>query len=198
MKSAVVGVCLVAGCLMSFVLVAGVKVRAGDDDHRDGDSRIATGLRIAPVPLKFKRADCEEVGIGSYVNAVGGCNDCHTCPSYAPGHSPYGPPFGPPGGGDGKINDKNYLAGGVLFDPPGVTSAYLTPDTASGLPEEGNTFAEFRHLIRTGHDPDENNRILQVMPWPIFRNMTDDDLRYLQLPQGDSARRTWRVRRSRT
>jgi hypothetical protein len=163
---------------MSFVLVAGVKVRAGDDDHRGRDSRIETGLRIAPVPLHFKRADREEVGIGSYlVNAVGGCNDCHTCPSYAPGHSPYGPPFGPPGGGDGKINDKNYLAGGVVFNPPGVTSANLTPDTVSGLPEEGNTFTEFKNLIRTGHDPDENNRILQVMPWPVFRNMTDDDLR---------------------
>jgi hypothetical protein len=108
------------------------------------------------------------------VNAVGGCNDCHTRPSYEPGHDPYGPPFGPPGRGDGKVNATNYLAGGVLFDPPGVTSANLTPD--DGKPE-GHTFKEFEALIRTGHDADEGGRILQVMPWPVFRNMTDRDLR---------------------
>jgi hypothetical protein len=181
MKRSVLGVCLVAGCLMSFVFLVSVKVRAGADDH-DRDSRIARGFQITPVSLHFKREDREAVGSGSYlVNAVGGCNDCHTCPSYAPGHNPYGLPFGPPNGGDGKINDKNYLAGGVVFNPPGVTSANLTPDKASGLPEEGNTFAQFRHLMRTGHDPAENNRILQVMPWPVFRNMTDEDLRSIYL-----------------
>jgi len=75
------------------------------------------------------------------------------------------------------VNGANYLAGGVLFDPPGVMSANLTPATKGGQPEQGNSFAEFEHLIRTGHDPDEGNRILQVMPWPVFRNMTDRDLR---------------------
>jgi len=31
-------------------------------------------------------------------------------------------------------------------------------------------------LIRTGRDPDDGE-ILQVMPWPVFRNMSDHDLR---------------------
>jgi hypothetical protein len=132
---------------------------------------------MSPVPLHFSHERREQVGLGSYlVNAVGSCNDCHTCPSFAPGHNPYGPPFGPLGGGDGKVNSKNYLAGGVVFSPPGVKSANLTPDPISHLPE-GNTFAQFKHLIRTGHDPDEGNRILQVMPWPVYRFMTDQDLR---------------------
>ena len=175
MKRSVIGVSLVGGLLLSFVLLPVVHVRAHDDDDRDG--RIRQGFQISPVPLHFSRERREQVGLGSYlVNAVGGCNDCHTCPSYAPGHNPYGPPLGPPGG-DGKINSKNYLAGGVLFTPPGVKSANLTPDPVSHLPEEGNTFAKFKHLIRTGHDPDEGDRILQVMPWPVFRNMTDEDLR---------------------
>ena len=26
------------------------------------------------------------------------------------------------------------------------------------------------------HDPDDPDEILQVMPWPIFRNMTDHDI----------------------
>lgn len=175
MRRSVIGLSLVGGFLLSFVLLAVAHVRAHDDDDRD--SRIRQGFKISPVPLHFSHERSELVGWGSYlVNAVGGCNDCHTCPSYAPGHNPYGPPFGPVGGGDGKINSKNYLAGGVVFNPPGVTSANLTPDPVSHLPEEGNTFATFKHLIRTGHDPEENNRILQVMPWPVFRNMTDEDL----------------------
>src|SRR5581483_414821 len=108
------------------------------------------------------------VGMGSYlVNAVGGCNDCHTCPSYAQGENPFA-------GGNGTINSTNYLAGGVQFGP--FTSANLTPDLTNGLPE-GHTFEEFVTLLRTGHDPDKPNQILQVMPWPIYRNMTDHDLR---------------------
>jgi hypothetical protein len=172
----------VAGALLLFlVLLAPIHPRAQEgrdeqnDEQGDDDSRVAIGLRIAPVHLSFRQSDREAVGLGSYlVNAVGGCNDCHTCPSYEPGHNPYGPPFGPPGGGDGRINSVNYLAGGVVFDPPGVTSANLTP--VNGFPE-GHTFAEFKRLIRTGRDPDEPDHILQVMPWPIYRNMSDDDLR---------------------
>jgi hypothetical protein len=175
MKHTIVGLMLVGGTLASFAMLGAVRVGAHDDDDRGG--RIERGLRISPVPLHIAPGKRARVGMGSYlVNAVGGCNDCHTCPSYAPGHNPYGPPFGPPGGGDGKINGTNFLAGGVVFNPPGVKSANLTPDTTSHLPEEGNTFDQFRHLIRTGHDPEEGNRILQVMPWPVFRNMSDDDL----------------------
>src|SRR5206468_4163503 len=115
------------------------------------------GFRIAPVPLRLEGKDHKLVGLGSYlVNAVGGCNDCHTCPSYAPGHNPYGPPFGPLGGGDGKVNSANYLAGGVPFFPPDVYSANITPNPTTGQPE-GHTFKEFLKLIRTGHDPDDGH-----------------------------------------
>jgi len=52
MKRVVMSVCVVAGCLISFVLLANVKVRAGHDDRddrdRDRDSRVATGFRIIP------------------------------------------------------------------------------------------------------------------------------------------------------
>lgn len=136
-------------------------------------SLVVRGLHIAPVPLDLRHKNRELVGLGSYlVNAVGGCNDCHTCPSYAPGveHNPYA-------GGDGQINADNYLAGGLDFQlGPGVvvTSANLTPDD-HGRPE-GHTFDEFKAILRTGHDPDEN-RTLQVMPWPVYRNMTEGDMR---------------------
>jgi hypothetical protein len=177
MKRSVIGVSLVGVLLLSFVLLTVVKGRASDQRDDDRDPRIAQGFRISPVPLNLKGRDPELVGLGSYlVNAVGVCADCHSCPTYAPGHNPYGPPFGPPGGGDGKINNKNYLAGGVMFNPPGVVSANLTPEGDKRLPE-GHTFREFRTLIRTGRDADEGGRILQVMPWPVYRNMSDHDLR---------------------
>jgi hypothetical protein len=180
MKPSAIMITVAGAFLLLFVVLAPIHPRAQESsneqsDELGGDSRVEIGLRIAPVPLSFPPRERGAVGLGSYlVNAVGGCNDCHTCPSYEPGHNPFGPPFGPPGGGDGKINGANYLAGGVLFDPPGVTSANLTP--VNGLPE-GHTFAEFESLIRTGRDPDEPGHILQVMPWPVFRNMSDHDLR---------------------
>ena len=129
--------------------------------------RIQKGLEIAPVPLNFRGKDRNLVGLGSYiVNAQAACNDCHTCPSYAPGHNPFE-------GGDGQINSVNYLAGGVPFGP-NIVSANITPDE-TGKPA-GLTFEEYLQLIRTGEDPDEPGEKLQVMPWPIFRNMNDHDI----------------------
>jgi hypothetical protein len=138
-----------------------------EDAARREKKRIKTGLEIAPVPLDFRNKDKDLVGLGSYiVNAQAACADCHTCPTYAPGHNPFQ-------GGDGQINATNYLAGGVPFGPT-IVSANITPD-ASGKPA-GLEFEEYLQLIRTGHDPDEPDEILQVMPWPIFRNMSDHDI----------------------
>jgi hypothetical protein len=128
--------------------------------------RIQQGLAIAPVPLDFRHKDRNLVGLGSYiVNAQAACADCHSCPTYAPGHNPFE-------GGDGQLNATNYLGGGVPFGP--IISANITPDE-NGKPA-GLDFDEYLELIRTGHDPDEPGEILQVMPWPIFRNMTDHDI----------------------
>lgn len=141
---------------------------------RDSDSRVQQGFRIAPTHLDLEGKNRGLVGLGSYlVNASGGCNDCHSCPSFAKGieHNPY---FG----GDGRINAEGYLAGGVPFQlgPNFVLrSANLTPD-ADGKPA-GLTWDEFLSAIRTGVDPHEAPRTLQVMPWPVFRNLTDHDLR---------------------
>jgi hypothetical protein len=127
-------------------------------------TRVLIGLRIAPVPLDFARKSRIQVGLGSYlVNAAGGCNDCHTHPSFAPGGDPFqGQPT--------MINSDQYLTGGRQFGP--ITSRNLTPD-AEGMPA-GLTFQQFKTLLRTGRD---EGRILQVMPWPVFANLSDGDLR---------------------
>ena len=164
----------VAGAfLLSFCFLAILHVRADSDG---GDSRAVIGLKIAPVHLTLHGLNRERVGVGSYlVNAVAGCNDCHTCPSYAPGHSPYGPPFGPPGGGDGQINSENYLAGGVPFNPPGVISPNLTPDPDGGL--GGWSDDEIIRAIRTGVGKD-GRRLDPAMPSSASLGaLTDEDVR---------------------
>jgi hypothetical protein len=157
------------------LLLAGTqhKAQANDDWFLDGDqSRILTGYKIAPVPLHLTRkSDVKLVGLGSYlVNAVGGCNDCHTNPPYAPGGNPFQ-------GQKKVVNAAHYLAGGVAFGP--FISRNLTPQGPKGLPA-GHTYAEFRQIMRTGVDLDHVHPmispLLQVMPWPVYQDLTERDL----------------------
>jgi len=114
------------------------------DERDDSESKIKRGFAITPVPLNLEGKKRALVGLGSYiVNAQGGCNDCHRCPSYAPGHNPFA-------GGDGQINATNYLAGGVPFGPT-LKSANITPN-AEGNPN-GLSLEQFVQAIRTGTDP---------------------------------------------
>jgi hypothetical protein len=133
-------------------------------------SRIQRGFAIAPVPLSLRGRDLALVGLGSYlINAAGGCNDCHTNPSYAAGGNPFqGQPT--------RINAAHYLAGGMAFGP--FISRNLTPD-ANGLPA-GLTYAQFSQEMRTGVDLKQVHPqlpLLQVMPWPLYQNLLDRDLR---------------------
>jgi hypothetical protein len=82
----------------------------------------------------------------------------------------------------------------ALTSPLHIISRNLTPDR-TGLPEGGHTFEEFKEIIRTGKDFDHlhpacsgapnlgcmpapfNGDLLQIMPWPVYKNMTDHDLR---------------------
>jgi hypothetical protein len=135
--------------------------------------KVIRGLRLSPVPLDLDGTSLPLVGLGSYiVNAQGGCNDCHTNPSYAPGGDPF---MGEPE----QINTAAYLAGGNPFGP--YVSRNLTP-CAEGKPA-GLTFEEFERVMRTGVDLKDgqsgppNTPILQVMPWPVYGKMTDCDLR---------------------
>ena len=175
-------------------------VRANDDEG-DVNPLVKRGFKIAPVPLKLHGKSRELVGLGSYlVNAAASCNDCHsagTATQYAMGGNPF---FGLPK----IVNQATYLGGGRDFGPfpgsPGpnrlthVYSRNLTPDK-TGLPAGGRTWLEFRQIMRTGVDLDHlhkpcsatltsdclpapfDSNLLQVMPWPVFQNMTDHDLR---------------------
>jgi hypothetical protein len=109
------------------------------------------------------------VGYGSYlVNAIGGCNDCHTNPSY----DPTGDPFK---GMTTKINTAGYLGGGQAFGP--FTSRNITPDSTGQVM---GGLANFKQTLRTGIDlkklHPEISPLLQVMPWPVHQNLTDRDI----------------------
>jgi hypothetical protein len=153
------------------------------------------------IQLNMANKDPDMVGLGSYlVNVAGDCNGCHTnnpSTEYLPSGNPYlrKPPEGP-FLGTKLVNPATYLGGGSdfgVFPSPGgavhIISRNLTPDK-SGRAEGGNTLAEFIQIIRTGIDLDHahpncptntpqcllppfNGDLLQVMPWPNFRNMSD-------------------------
>jgi hypothetical protein len=197
-----------AGLILMGTLLASPRVPAADDEHSSSDeSRIEVGLHIAPVHLVYAKHDRKLVGLGSYlVNAVIGCNGCHsagTGTEYADHHNPYqrlGPlgPFTPPK----IVNPVTYLGGGRDFlqigpitsptVPPHIVSRNLTPDE-TGIPAGG--FAEFFDSLRNGLDHDHlhpncngttittncfnppfNGDLLQVMPWPSLQELTDHDL----------------------
>jgi hypothetical protein len=173
MNKRVLSSLIVAATILS---VGSIRMFAGDDDSPDQAkaerNRIRIGFEIAPVPLNIRTKDAKNlnaVGLGSYlVNGPGGCNDCHTQPSFAPGGNPFM-------GEHKQINTENYLAGGQPFGP--VVSRNLTPE--NGLPA-GHTFEEFKNILRTGIDYDHAHPqfgpLLQVMPWPSLQNLTDHDI----------------------
>lgn len=172
----------------------------GRADSDDGEaSKIQIGFAIAPVHLNLHGKNRSLVGLGSYiVNAQGDCNGCHSAgpdSEFLFGGIPY---FGQR---PTQINPAVYLGGGNDFgtlDPAGLSAHIitrnLTPDK-TGLPEGGATFDEFVQMIRHGKDLDHwhptctgalgphcvpppfDGSLLQIMPWPIYANMTDHDLR---------------------
>lgn len=149
-------------CAVALVSASG---RESAEEREDSEVRI--GLKIAPVPLNLENKDIHQVGLGSYiVNAQVGCADCHSCPTYARGGNPYL-------GQHKQFSKKIYLAGGVPFGPV-IVSRNITPD-ALGKPA-GLSRDQFRHVLRTGDDPDHHGQLLQVMPWPYFQEMTNHDL----------------------
>jgi hypothetical protein len=126
-------------------------------------SKIQAGADIAPVPLKMNGLNPALVREGSYiVNAQGGCNDCHTVPSYAAGGNPFN-------GQVEQINAPCYLAGGAQFGPFVSRNLTLVPSR--------RTLEQFKNTMHNGADyRTDPPGILQVMPWPVYGKMSDREL----------------------
>jgi hypothetical protein len=188
-------------------LISTPRVHADDDQRDRDESKVQEGFEIAPVNLNLAGLNRALVGKGSYiVNAQGDCNGCHNSPDLGgefviPTGMPY---FLKPPQVRTRVNPAGYLGGGRDFGPypsatppgafPNIVSRNLTPDT-SGRPEGGRTLGEFFTIFRKGKDfdgvhptckgapnghclpPPFDGSLLQIMPWPVYGNMSDDDIR---------------------
>ena len=128
-----------------------------DSDEVGVRARAAQGLRISPVAVRtsgLTRRQMLRVGLGSYI--VNGTADCNGCHGSAAGFLAGGNPF---------FLDR---AGHVVW------SRNLTPDANTGLTLTEDQFVQ---TIRTGKDHLDQSRMLVVMPWLIYRWMSDEDLK---------------------
>lgn len=126
---------------------------------------------------------------GEYIVSTSGCHDCHTPFILGPngpepdmtrmlsGHpatltmGPV-PAVDPSTGwvwGGGETNTAFYGPWGVTY------AANLTPDENTGL----GIWTEdmFMRAIREGKHMGTSRPILPPMPWPVYRNWTDDDMK---------------------
>jgi hypothetical protein len=162
--SAGVAFLAIAAGTMMVTLPRGIEAANDNNPTQDEKLKILIGQQIVPVNLKLAGKNPDSVYLGSYlVNAIG-CSDCHTNPQYV------GNPFA---GDPIQINAAAYLGGGRSFGP-GVISRNITPD-AAGQPA-GMSFFKFTQAMRNGVDFDNIHPVLQVMPWPRFRYLTDRDM----------------------
>ena len=136
-------------------------------------TRVETSVRrTSPSPERVKR--------GAYlVNAIG-CSDCHTPKLDAQmtldsARLLSGRPVttAPPASSTSEIRSSLDLT--AWAGPWGNSyAANLTPDPETGIGAR-YTEAAFIQTIRTGKKP-EGEPLLPPMPWPMYRNMSDEDL----------------------
>lgn len=195
-----------SGLAMAGILFSSPRGKAEDRGDKS-DSRIEQGFEIAPVHLNMAGLNPALVGLGSYIVNTEGCNDCHSAGpafQYALGGNPF---LGQPkqvnpssylGGGRDFLKVFPTISGSAS---PDIISRNLTPSTKTGLPEGDHTFDEFLTIFRAGKDfdhlhpncsmnvttncfsvnpppaPSVDGDLLQVMPWPNFKDLTDHEIR---------------------
>lgn len=147
----------------------------------------ANGASVSPAG--------DDVARGSYLVKIMGCNDCHTPwtmtergpePDMArqlSGHPQSEIITKAPALGAGPWVWAGSGTNTAFAGPWGVSfTANLTPDDETGLGKW--TEESFIAAIRTGKHEGQGRPILPPMPWPMYRNATDADLRavfaYLQ------------------
>ncbi|MDQ3171202.1 MAG: c-type cytochrome [Acidobacteriota bacterium] len=139
-----------------------------------------------PPAAEMSKADM--VKRGDYLVNTMGCGDCHTPFKMGPngpepdmdlflsGH-PAGMKLPPPPGPSGPWNVNVAESGTAWAGPWGISyTQNLTPDPETGI---AGTYTEeqFIMTIREGKKQGRGRAILPPMPWPVIRNLTDDDLK---------------------
>jgi hypothetical protein len=125
---------------------------------------------------------------GTYLVRAMGCNDCHTpwkMTEHGPepdmtraltGHPEEVGPLQPAEHGKGPWVWSGAATNTAFSGPWGISyAANLTPDQNTGL---GIWTEEmFVKAIRTGRHMGVSRPIMPPMPWPMFRNLNDEDLK---------------------
>jgi hypothetical protein len=140
-----------------------------------------------PTQSQGAPPNAERIERGAYLVKIMGCNDCHTPwkmgpqgpePDMARMLSGHPEQIGPLPAA--KMNDPFIWAGSgtntAFSGPWGVSYAFnLTPEQNTGL----GIWTEdmFIKTIRTGRHMGTSRPINPPMPWPMYRNATDEDLK---------------------
>jgi hypothetical protein len=137
----------------------------------------------------------EAIARGEYLVTIMACNDCHTPWAMTPrgpepdltrrlsGHPEDLAVTAPPALGQGPWEWAGAGTNTAFAGPWGVSfTANLTPDPETGL--GGWTAETFLAALRTGRHEGQGRPILPPMPYPMYQQATDEDLRavfaYLQ------------------
>ena len=178
MARSVTNITWLAGIALIFTLLAAIS--SAGCDARDASA--------SPPSITIDKA--AQVERGSYLVRTSACHDCHTPLKMGPngpepdmsrmlsGH-PEGfkiPALAPAPSGVWENGMVAAPTSTAFSGPWGVSfTANLTPDRNTGL---GIWTEEmFVKAIRTGKHFGVSRPILPPMPWAVYRNMTDDDLK---------------------
>jgi len=176
--------------LLSILFLAGILFLACEDKDKANDEAVDKTADTTPVMSK-----ADSVKRGEYLVTIMGCHDCHS-PKVMTDHGPEpdrskyfsGHPAAEvlP-----KFTDKALLTSGQAILLNGGITAFTGPwgtsFAANLTPHEtgiGNwTFENFERALREGKAKGLANgrMILPPMPWPNFRNVTDEDLMIMWL-----------------
>lgn len=179
---------------LACLAVAAVTLGAGGCTSPSPANDATTSGSVSSASPTSDVASSTPVERGRYLTRIMGCNDCHTPWAM----TERGPEPDMTRELSGHPQDVA-IARGAALDAPwewagagtntafsgpfGVSfSANLTPDRETGL---GTWTAEtFLATIRNGRHEGQGRPLLPPMPWPMYKQATDDDLRaifaYLQ------------------
>jgi cytochrome c553 len=141
----------------------------------------------APAQAQAAAPNAAMVKRGEYLVNAMGCNDCHTpmkmgangpeydTARYLSGHQETEKlPPAPEPAGPWMVSVS--ISGTAWSGPWGISyTQNITPDQETGI--GAYTEAQFVQTIREGKKQGRGREILPPMPWPAFKNLTDEDLK---------------------
>ena len=152
-----------------------------------GVAALAVTAQPTLAPAAAGPAASPQVARGEYLVKIMACHDCHTpwkegargpepdMTRMLSGH-PQGVVVTPPTLGEGPWVWAGTGTNTAFAGPWGVSfTANLTPDPDTGLGKW--TEATFIEALRTGRHEGQGRPILPPMPYPMYRQATDEDLR---------------------